>query len=145
MGRLTLGDERIAVQVDRGTGALCGLEHRPAGLRLIADPDLAARHPFAVVLQSGEVLRSFDECFVERHDDGGGATVRWTLDGALTVTADLRVEAGSLLCRPALRNPSGLPVAALAYPYVAGIGGLGAEGGHDELVHPYATGFLVRD
>ncbi|MBO0702463.1 MAG: hypothetical protein J2P38_05995, partial [Candidatus Dormibacteraeota bacterium] len=44
-----------------------------------------------------------------------------------------------------LRNPSGLPVAALAYPYVAGIGGLGAEGGHDELVHPYATGFLVRD
>jgi hypothetical protein len=44
-----------------------------------------------------------------------------------------------------LQNPARLPVAALAYPYITGIGRLGDVPRQDELVHPYATGFLVRN
>lgn len=144
MPHLTLSDGRLSVVVDDRTGALRGIEHREAGLRLIADGDLAARHPFAVILEDGAVLRSFESCSVEPHGDGSGATLRWSLGPALTVTVELRLDGGgSLRCLPALHNNAGLPVAALAYPYVAGIGRLGP--GTDELVHPYATGFLVRD
>lgn len=145
MSHLTIGDERITVLIDSSTGALRGLEHRRAGLQLIAETDLAAGHPFAVVLQDGELLRSFQSCSLERHGDDRGATLCWTMGYELVVTAELRIDAGSLLCKPSLQNPAGLPVAALAYPYVAGIQRLGADPREDELVHPYATGFAVRE
>ena len=129
------------------TGALREVVHAPAGLSLIAQPDVAVQHPFMIVFADGTTLRTWQDCTAHPGQDAAEALVRWTLDHGLALDAQLRLDAasGELRCTLTLENPQGLPVAAVAYPYIAGIGRLGDAPEADELTHPYATGFLVRD
>ncbi len=148
MANVTLEGERLRVVVDGATGALREIVHKPAGLSLIADAESAARRPFMVVWADGTTLDTWQECAVQPpQGPDGTVTVQWVIAGGLHLTARLRLHpvTGELQCLVALHNPAGRPVAALAYPYVAGIGRLGEEPQRDELVHPYATGFLVRN
>ena len=147
MDHVTLEHERFRVVVDGTTGALREIVHVPAGLALIAQPEVAARHPFMVILDDGTTRRVWRTCSVVYGEDTGEARVRWALDDGLLLSAWLRLDpiSGELRCTVDLRNPARLPVAAVAYPYVAGIGRLGDAPEADELAHPYATGFLVRN
>ncbi|HXT35744.1 MAG TPA: DUF6259 domain-containing protein, partial [Chloroflexota bacterium] len=91
------------------------------------------------------ILRDWLTCTVEA-DSQTGARILWSLDQGLRLEAGLELDpAGDLQWTVALRNPQGLPVAALAYPYLVGLGALGQIPEDDQLIHPYATGFLVRD
>jgi len=142
-----LACERLRVVVDGTTGALREVVHAPAGLSLIAQPDVAARRPFMIVFADGTTLCAWQNCTVHPRQDGAAVMIRWTLERGLALTARLRLDAasGELCCAVTLENPQGLPLAAVAYPYIAGIGRLGDAPEADELTHPYATGFLVRD
>lgn len=146
MGNLRLQHPRLRVEIDGETGAFRSVVHPAAGLSLIVRPDLAAAHPFMVIMADGSVVRDWTACTVREEPDGA-VRIAWTLDGGLRLEAHLLLDpnSGDLRCTAALRNPGALPVAALAYPYIAGIGPLGDLPADDELVHPYATGFLVRD
>jgi len=145
---VTLDNPCMRIVVDGTTGALREIVHKQAGLALIAAPERAARHPFMIVLDDGTTLRTWTQCAVMSDVGAAGAvTVRWTVERGLELTARLHVDdtSGDLRCRVTLANPRDLPVAALAYPYIAGIGRLGDAPDDDELAHPYATGFLVRN
>jgi len=144
---VTLACERLRVVVDGTTGALREVVHAPAGLSLIAQPDVAAQHPFMIVFADGTTLRTWQDCTVRPGQDQTEEAVEWALDHDLALTVRLRLDAASGELRGAatLENPQGLPVAAVAYPYIAGIGRLGDAPEADELTHPYATGFLVRN
>ena len=147
MGHPSLEHPRLRLVVDGTTGALRAIEHRAAGLSLIADPERAAQHPFMVIMADGTILRDWQGCDV-RPDGAAAIDVRWSLDRGIQLQARLQLDGagGDLRLTMALRNAEGLPVAALAYPYLAGIGRLGATPAEGvELVHPYATGFLVRN
>ncbi|HWE64295.1 MAG TPA: hypothetical protein VHB98_21495, partial [Chloroflexota bacterium] len=146
MEHVHLAHARLRIVVDGETGALRAVEHPIAGLSLIAQPDLAARHPFMVILVDGTILRTWRTCTVQKQPEDA-ILVQWTLDHDMLLQARLQMDAtaGDLRCTVALRNPEMLPIAALAYPYLAGIGRLGDDPAGDELVHPYATGFLVRN
>jgi len=144
---VTLACERLRVVVDGTTGALREVVHTLAGLSLIAQPDVAAQHPFMIVFADGTTLHAWRNCTVRSGQDQAEGAVAWVLDHDLALTVRLRLDAasGELRCALTLENPQGLPVAAIAYPYIAGIGRLGDAPEGDELTHPYATGFLVRD
>lgn len=146
MEHVYLETARLRVTIDGGTGAVRQVEHRGAGLSLIADPDHAAAHPFMVILADGEILREWRTCTVPA-EALDRARIEWALGGDLILQATWWGDgsSGDLRCEAALHNPERLPVAALAYPYLAGIGALGDVAEDDQLVHPYATGFLVRD
>ncbi len=146
MEDVRLETARLRVVVDGSTGALTQIEHRGAGLSLIADPARAAAHPFMVILSDGAILREWRSCTVEE-ESRNRVLVRWALDHGLSLRVSWweDVDSGELRCAPVLRNPERLPVTALAYPYLAGIGTLGEIAADDQLVHPYATGFLVGD
>lgn len=147
MREIILESARLRVVVDAETGAVREVGRPDAGLTLIAQPDLAARQAFMVVFEDGSTLRGGRECIVEETASKHTVDLRWALDDGLEVRVSLRLDpvAGVLHCRSSLRNPRRLPVAALAYPYIGGIGRLGDDPAQDELVHPYATGFLVRN
>ncbi len=147
MREIVLESARLRVVVDAETGAVREVGRPDAGLSLIARPDLAARQPFMVIFEDGTTLRGGRDCVVEETPSTHTIDLRWSLDDGLEVRASLRLDpvAGVLHCQSSLRNPRRLPVAALAYPYIGGIGRLGDDRAQDELVHPYATGFLVRD
>lgn len=146
MRHLHLKHARLRITIDGETGALRAVEHPMAGLSLIADVDRAARHPFMVILADGSILREWQACAVQQ-PQLDAIEIRWTLDNGLLLDARMALDGatGALRCHVRLRNPERLPVAALAYPYIAGIGRLGEAPERDELVHPYATGFLVRN
>ncbi|HEY8282746.1 MAG TPA: DUF6259 domain-containing protein [Chloroflexota bacterium] len=145
MEHLVLENARLRAVVDRASGAVRAVEHRGAGLALIADPELAAAHPFMVILADGTIRREWRACTVEEVSQGR-VRIGWTLDQGVRIEAGLALDpTGDLQWTVALHNPEGLPVAALAYPYLAGIGALGEIPEDDEFVHPYATGFLVHD
>jgi len=61
---VTLACERLRVVVDGTTGALREVVHAPAGLSLIAQPEVAARHPFMIVFADGTTLRAWQGCTV---------------------------------------------------------------------------------
>ena len=148
MEHLVLENDVLHVVVDVATGAMRALAHRTARLSLLSDVDQAASSPFLVVFADGSVTRRWTACVVSRMlDDARAISIRWTIDDGLTLEASVRLGevGGDLQCRCMLLNPHGLPVAAVAYPYLAGIGRLGEVPTADELVHPYATGFLVRN
>jgi hypothetical protein len=146
MDDLRIETSRLRVTVDGKTGALAQIEHLSAGLSLIADPVRAAAHPFMVVFADGTILREWRTCTVEEMSRNS-IVVRWELEHGLSLRVSWREDmaSGELRCIPELHNPQRLPVVALAYPYLAGIGGLGEIPADDQLVHPYATGFLVGD
>jgi hypothetical protein len=146
MEHLHLETARLRVAIDGDTGAVRQVEHWGAGLSLIADPDRAAAYPFMVILADGAIIRGWRTCTVAV-EAADRVRIEWALEDGLALRAAWWEDAGSgdLRCEVALHNPEQLPVAALAYPYLAGIGGLGEVAADDQLVHPYATGFLVRD
>jgi Domain of unknown function (DUF6259) len=146
MDNLCLENTRLRLRVDAKTGALLAIDHRGAGLSLIADSAMAARHPFMIVMRDGTLLHEWLACTVQTAADST-LNIRWRLNQGLDLRASLSLDAqsGEARCRVALRNPEMAPVSALAYPYLAGIGRLSDPPAWDELVHPYATGFLVRD
>ncbi len=148
MEQVALDSPQLRVVIDSMTGALREIVHKRAQLALIAAPEVAAQHPFMIVLDDGTTVRTWKRCTVT--SDGKLAkavTVRWALDDGLELSARLHIDAasGDVHCKTTLANPRELPVAAVAYPYLAGIGRLGDMPDDDELVHPYATGFLVRN
>jgi hypothetical protein len=145
MDHIVLDHDRLRVVIDEKTGAIREIVHKPAGISLIAQPDVAARHPFMVVFADGATDHSWRDCTIEQQREG--VCVRWSLERGLSLAVHLRLDAasGELQCTPVLENPRGIGVAAVAYPFIAGIGRLGANPDQDELVHPYATGFLVRN
>ncbi len=147
MEHVQLEHDHLRVVVDATTGALREVVHVPAGLALVASPDIAARHPFMIVMDDGTTRRTWLTCTVEHDRDARAARVSWTMADGLRLEARVRQDAasGEVRCTVRLHNPARLPVAAVAYPYIAGIGRLGDSPAHDELVHPYATGFLVRN
>ena len=148
MTHVTLESERLRVVIDGASGALREIVHKPAALSLIADAQSAARHPFMIVFADGTTLGAWQECTVQPpQGPEWTVAVEWVVEGGLRLNARLRLHpvSGDLQCLVALHNPAGSPVAALAYPYVAGIGRLGDAPERDELVHPYATGFVVRN
>ena len=146
MPHVTLQGERLRVVVDSSSGALREVVHRQAGLALIGDPETAARHPFMVIMADGSIRRAWTGCTVQAVETHT-VLLRWTLHDALVLSARLVLDphTGEVQVSVALANPAGLPVAAVAYPYIAGIGPLGDLPDQDELTHPYATGFLVHD
>lgn len=146
MAQKELRHARLRLAVDEETGAIRALDHLATGLSLIADPARAAARPFMVILEDGTVLRDWQACTVEQVQPDL-IHIHWTLAQKLDLQVRLQLDAttGDIRCTPVLQNPGRLPVAALAYPYLAGIGRLGADPEKDELVHPYATGFLVRN
>ncbi len=147
MKHVQLEHDRLRVVVDGTTGALREVVHVPAGLALVAAPDIAARHPFMIVMDDGTTRRTWLTCTVEYDRDARAARVSWTIADGLRLEARVQQDAvsGEVRCTVQLHNPARLPVAAVAYPYIAGIGRLGDTPAQDELVHPYATGFLVRN
>jgi hypothetical protein len=147
MNQIALECDRLRVVVDGSTGAFRQIDHRPAGISLIAQPEIAARNPFLIVFADGTTLQTWQSCVVSSDRASQSMTVAWTLERMLELKAQLHLDAetGDLRCTLTLENPESAPVAAVAYPYVAGIGRLGAEPEGDELVHPYATGFVVRN
>ncbi|MDB5075643.1 MAG: hypothetical protein JWO42_1822 [Chloroflexi bacterium] len=146
MGHVRLENARLSVVVDGETGAVRAIENRVAGLSLIADDRLAAAHPFMLILADGTILRGWESCNLEQHGESE-VQVAWTLERGLSMRALQRLDSatGDILWQVELSNPEGIAVAALAYPYLTGIGRLGDVPAKDELVHPYATGFLVRN
>jgi len=145
MEHLALENACLRILVDRETGATRQVEHRGAGLSLIADSDRAAAHPFMVILADGTILREWLACTV-KSESRTRIRIHWTLAQGLRLEVGLDLDsAADLQWTVALHNPERSPVAALAYPYLAGIGALGQIPEDDQLVHPYATGFLVRD
>jgi hypothetical protein len=144
---ITLSDSILEVEIDPQTGALRSVLHRQAGLQLIAQPEVAARNPFAVVLMDGTLVKEWRRCSIQPDRSASRATITWILDDGFELTVDLELHDGSgeLRCMPSLRNDQGIPVAAVAYPYIAGIGHLSESVWDDNLVHPFATGFLVRN
>ncbi|MGH2387828.1 MAG: DUF6259 domain-containing protein, partial [Chloroflexota bacterium] len=146
MEHVYLETTRLRVTIDGDTGALRQVEHRGAGLSLIADPDRAAANPFMVILTGGEIRRQWDICTIDA-ESADRVRVEWVLGDGLILQAVWWEDAssGDLRCETALYNHEQHPIAALAYPYLAGIGALAEVAANDQLVHPYATGFLVRD
>jgi hypothetical protein len=148
VGHVTLANERLRAVVDGVSGALADIEHLNAKLSLVSNRALATRHPFMVVLHDGTFLRDWRQCAVEpRSGNSDGVRIQWSLSQGMVLSVAWRLESssGDLRCNVKLHNPEHVPVAAVAYPYVAGIGRLGERPNADELVHPYATGFLVRN
>jgi len=148
MEHVTLDHERLRVVIDGRTGALRDITHRSAGLSLISEPATAARHPFAIVMVDGAIRRDWIACAIDAvAEQAHTVAIRWILDDDLQLSVQLSLDAtsGELQCTVELRNPNKLPIAAVAYPYLAGIGRLGDAPDKDELVHPYATGFRVRN
>ena len=144
---VVLEGDRLRVVLDGATGALREVRHRPASISLIAQPEIAARHPFLIVFADGTTLRTWQSCEVRADRASQSVAVTWALEHGLTLRVGLVLDSGEgeLRCTLALDNSENRPIAAVAYPYVAGIGRLGAEAEGDELVHPYATGFAVRN
>lgn len=147
LDHVTLEGERLRVVVDGATGAWREVHHRPAGISLIAQSEVAARSPFMIVLADGATLRSWRSCVVVPDQASQTVAVTWTLDHGMILTARLQLDPGDdeLRCTLALENGENVPIVAVAYPYVAGVGRLGSVPDQDELVHPYATGFVVRN
>ncbi len=144
---IILDDDRLRVVIDGVTGAFREVCHQPAGISLVAQPEVAARHPFLIVFEDGTTLRTWQSCVITSDLAAQSVAITWTLEHDLTLSVRLELTSGDgeLRCTVALDNNANLPVTAVAYPYVAGVGRLGAEPEGDELVHPYATGFVVRN
>lgn len=145
--QVILEDDRLRIVIDGITGGFREVSHRPAGISLLAQPEVAVRNPFLIVFEDGTTLQTWQSCLVRSDPAVHVAAITWTLDNglALRVQLELRAGDGELRYTLALDNEANLPVAAVAYPYLAGVGRLGSEPERDELVHPYATGFVVRN
>ena len=147
MEHLCLENARLRIVVDSNTGALRQLEHRSAALSLICRSRPGICTPF----YGYSHRRHPDPCLAFLHtgaDDGrrgpGTLGARPGPGSTGDAAAGFRIPA-SCAARSRCETPRNCRWQRWLIPYLAGIGRLGDVPERDELVHPYATGFLVRD
>ncbi|HEX6971364.1 MAG TPA: hypothetical protein VF234_04030, partial [Limnochordia bacterium] len=145
-----LENEHLRVVVDGRSGQFLSIYHKGAGLELIAHPP--GPHdspPWTLLFEQRDVsLTAFDR-FTARRLDAAGHRWEWrwevTPAVAVVVRAELLPGARDLVLWPRVENTSERAVSGLAYPVLEGIGPLSLGGLDDELIHPFATGFLFRN
>ncbi|HVC82915.1 MAG TPA: hypothetical protein VNL35_20710, partial [Chloroflexota bacterium] len=91
MEHLALENACLRILVDRETGATRQVEHRGAGLSLIADSDRAAAHPFMVILADGTILREWLACTV-KSESRTRIRIHWTLAQGLRLEVGLDLD-----------------------------------------------------
>jgi hypothetical protein len=137
---LALENEHLRVELDPSTGAVSQIENKGSDLRLVAG---RPGPPWRIRLEDGAALEQHASPEAETVEHG--VRLRWSSERGDVVQAAVTLVPGDPCVRfeVALSPAAGVPVEAIEYPLIAGIGSLAGE--DDRLLHGYATGLLFHD
>jgi len=138
-GTFSIGSKVLRVDIDRRTGSLQGITWRD---RL---PIVLGRGGPAAHLRRRGLSEVHTEEVTEVTASSSAVRLTWRtgpyrVDGSISVAGDAVRFRGR-----AHWPPSAPPITALEWPSVSGVLPLTRGGSEDALLHPYATGLLLRD
>lgn len=136
----TLENEHLRLELDAATGTVVQMDNRRSELRLVAG---MLGPPWRIRLEDGTVLEQPARFEAEPLEHG--VRLEWASERGDVVRATVTLVPGDPCVRfgVALSPADGVPVEAIEYPVIAGIGSLAGE--KDRLLHAYATGLLFHD
>lgn len=136
-GMIVLSNEFIALGLSRTDGSIVSLEDRARGVTYVQG---TGGVPFR--LDTGSDLVSPIESFAAAPEGATACSLTWRVGEGRTLVARVELAGDEISFTSRLDNAGDTAVAAVEYPVIGGLAGLG-DG--DVLVHSYATGFLVRN
>lgn len=138
----------LLVEFSRQDGSIARLHNKKKDLDLVKTLP-KSRQPWALLLAPLKLVSDFTEFRIVRDSDNPTRRVdlEWRTRYGITVkaSASLQPDSDELELRCSAENSGDRTIIAFRYPAIQGIGALGGDGRHDQLLHSTALGALFKD
>lgn len=149
---LSLENDALLVRVDAETGAVVGVRDKRAGLDLLDAAVAGGRPPWRLEWEPGSAETEWATPAGLGAEFASASSptaldLTWRCADGITVAARIELPRDAVDATFAVRvhNAGDRQVSLVEYPVLAGIGRIGPPDAVDHLLHPFATGFLVRE